>query len=254
MDPLALVLAIGIVAAVYASVGQAGGSGYLAVLALAGLPVADVKSTALALNVVVASVAAARFAAAGHTRLRGLWPLFVTSSPAAFVGGAWLPSAEVYAPLVGSVLLFSGGAVAYRAWRPATEASLAAPVLPHALVVLAVGAVLGGLAGATGTGGGVFLAPVILLWRWSTPKGTAALCALFVLLNSASALLGFALGGAETWRPLPEGMLWLFSSVALGGALGASAGATWLPARPMQAVMATVILLASMKMLGTLIA
>ncbi|MDQ6808282.1 MAG: TSUP family transporter [Verrucomicrobiota bacterium] len=61
---------------------------------------------------------------------------------------------------------------------------------PSKPVALASGAGLGLLAGLTGTGGGIFLAPLLLLMRWARTKTTGAVSALFILVNSISGLIG----------------------------------------------------------------
>lgn len=72
----------------YSSVGHAGASGCLAVMALAGVNAAIMKPAALVLNLAVATIATFRFARAGHFSWPLLWPFAVTSVPLAFVGGA----------------------------------------------------------------------------------------------------------------------------------------------------------------------
>jgi uncharacterized membrane protein YfcA len=83
-----LPLAIGLIALLYASVGHAGATGYIAVMTLLAMPAAAVRPTALVLNVVVATIATVEFFRAGHFRPRLFWPLAVASVPCAFLGGA----------------------------------------------------------------------------------------------------------------------------------------------------------------------
>ena len=99
-----LPLAIGLVALLYASVGHAGATGYIAVMTLLGMPSAVVRPTALSLNVIVATIASVQFIRAGHFRSRLFWPLAVASVPCAFVGGTLtLPTAAFEAVLGGVI-------------------------------------------------------------------------------------------------------------------------------------------------------
>src|SRR5271166_2049164 len=105
---IALVGVLIFVAAVlYSSVGQAGASGYLAVMALCGVTAAVMKPTALTLNVLVASIATARFARAGCFSWSLLWPFAIASVPMSFIGGAVSLPANIYNPIVGAIMLFA---------------------------------------------------------------------------------------------------------------------------------------------------
>ena len=191
-----LCAALFLVALLYSSVGHAGASGYIAVMSLLGLAPAVIKPTALALNILVALVAAWQFWRAGHFRWALFWPFAVMAVPAAFVGGWISLPTRVFTLLLGLVLLWS-------AWRfffepkasssdPAlsttSTASTERPV-PRA-AALASGAGIGLLSGLTGTGGGIFLTPLLLVMGWAQPKNAAAVSALFILMNSTSGLLG----------------------------------------------------------------
>lgn len=150
-----LAAALAVVAFLYASVGHAGASGYIAVLALAGLPAEQIKPLALILNTLVASVGCWNFLRAGHLPWRRIWPVYLLAIPGAFLGG-WLNLPSLwFRRLVGAVLLFS-------AWRLG-RAPVDPPTLrePPRLLLLTAGGGLGLLAGLTGTGGGVFLTPLL---------------------------------------------------------------------------------------------
>lgn len=209
LPPLALV------AFLYASVGHAGASGYIAVFALAGLPAAQIKPLALVLNLAVAAQGSWQFWRAGHLRWRLFWPLLLAGLPAAFAGG-WLdlPS-HWFQRLVALVLLAS----ALRFLQhPRDPEALRTP--PLALLLLA-GAGLGLLAGLTGTGGGVFLTPLLLLSGWASTRQAAAVSALFILGNSLSGLAGLLLARQEAPPLLPAQLGWMLLTVALAGAAGA---------------------------------
>src|SRR3984893_5786288 len=102
-----LFLAVGVIAFLYSSVGHAGASGYIAVMALWGLAPTTIRPTALVLNILVASIGTFQFWRAGHLRWALFWPFALLSIPAAYVGGYLQPSASVLRVLIGVVLLFS---------------------------------------------------------------------------------------------------------------------------------------------------
>src|SRR6266516_1828581 len=103
---LLLFIAVGVIAFLYSSVGHAGASGYIAVMALWGLQVTEIRPTALMLNILVASIAAYQFWEAGHFSWRLFWPFTLLSVPAAYFGGYLQLSAPILKTLIGLVLLF----------------------------------------------------------------------------------------------------------------------------------------------------
>jgi uncharacterized protein len=87
-DVVVLACMIFVIAVLYSSVGQAGGTGYLAAMALLGFAPETMRPTALALNVIVASIATLRFYQAGKVSIRMLWPFLISSVPMAYLGGS----------------------------------------------------------------------------------------------------------------------------------------------------------------------
>jgi uncharacterized membrane protein YfcA len=138
-----LLLALAGVAFLYASVGHAGASGYIAVLALSGFAAAEIRPLALVLNVLVSSLATWNFAAAGHFRREVFLPLALFSVPAALVGGMVSLPTQPLQRLLGLVLLFS-------AWRLSQLApsGQVPPAVPGPITIILTGGLLGGLAGA----------------------------------------------------------------------------------------------------------
>lgn len=180
----ALAIGFAIIAVLYSSVGHAGASGYIALMALAGLQPGLVKPVAMLLNCVVASISCWNFLGAGLLPWRSIWPVYLLAVPAAFLGG-WLHLPAVwFHRLVGLVLLLSALRLACGAEDPASLRRPSGPLLAI------TGGGLGLLAGLTGTGGGVFLTPLLLLARWCHTRQAAATSALFILVNSISGLAG----------------------------------------------------------------
>lgn len=228
-------------AALYASVGHAGASGYLAVMGLAGFTPEVMRPTALILNILVASVATVKFMRARCFSWSLFWPFAVASAPAAYVGGRLVLPSATYRTLVGIFLLLAAWRM-YRSVRrlPAVERAERPPLA----VALLSGAGIGLLAGLTGVGGGIFLSPLLLTMGWATTRVTSGVAALFILVNSIAGLLGIA--GVMEVVP-PSIVLWAPAVVA-GGWLGAEYGSRRLPPRVLRSLLALVLLIAALKM------
>ncbi len=238
------------VASLYASVGHAGATGYIAVMTLAGLPPEIIRPTALVLNVCVATVATATFARAGHLPFALLVPLVVGSAPAAFVGGSiGLPPA-VFESVVAAVLVVSAVRLARGALRPPAAAAPAAPARLGVAVLAGLGGAIGLLSGLTGVGGGVFLSPALLALRAAPLRDVAGVSAAFILVNSVAGLAGGLVAG----RTVPVVSLAVVAAALVGGTLGSHLGAFRLPVRVLEGVMAVVLAVAAVKLLVPLLA
>jgi uncharacterized membrane protein YfcA len=230
-----------VVAVLYSSVGHAGASGYIAVMTLLGLAPSFIKPAALALNVLVAAIAFTQFARAGHFRWPLFWPFALLAAPMAYVGG-WLQlPAPLFQWLIGGVLLYSA---AYLFFKPRVAEH---PQPPRAWIAVAIGALLGLLSGLTGTGGGIFLTPLLLLGGWAAPKHAAAVSALFIFVNSAAGLAGH-LSGA---RQMPATVAPLLIAAAVGGLIGSTLGARRFEPTLIRRLLAIVLVIAGMKLLMT---
>lgn len=236
-----------VVAVVYSSVGHAGASGYLAAMAFVGVSVDVMKPTALVLNILVATIATASFHRAGHFSWRTLWPFALGSIPLAFVGGAVKLPTPIYRRIVGVVLILSAirlAQSAFQAKHGADEAPGAEPPIGKAVVC---GGAIGLLAGLTGTGGGIFLSPLLLLLGWATTKRAAAVSAAFILVNSIAGLGG----NLVSVRSIPSAIpLWALAAVA-GGGLGSYLGSQRLDGTTLRALLALVLVVAGGKLLLT---
>jgi uncharacterized membrane protein YfcA len=245
-----LPLAIGLVALLYASVGHAGATGYIAVMTLLGLEPAVIRPTALVLNVIVATIASVQFFRAGHFRSGLFWPLAVASVPCAAAGGAISLPTEAIEMLVGVVLLASALRIIRDAWRnrnASVEEHEAAPRKTLAPAWLALlGGSIGLLSGLTGVGGGVFLTPALLALDAAPVKRVAAVSAPFILFNSLAGLAGGLVAG----RAIPSVSLPVIAAAVIGGAVGSQLGAFRLPVSTLRWLMAAVLAVAAAKLFG----
>jgi len=236
-----LAAAIFVVAFLYSSVGHAGASGYIAVMSLFSLAPAAIKPTALTLNILVASIGTWQFYRAGHFSWKLFWPFAVLAIPFAFIGGYVNLPAHVFKVLVGVVLLFSATRFLF---RPTEDVVAREPSRPLAL---SLGAGLGLLAGLTGTGGGIFLTPLLLGMRWARAKTAAAVSALFILANSASGLLG----NLSSTKDFPSFGLVLAGAAVVGGTAGSYFGSRRFDHVTIKRLLAVVLLIAGTKLIFT---
>jgi len=221
-------IAIACVSLLYATVGQAGGTAFLAIMAFASFPAAEMRPTALFLNIVAAGYATWRLhqraAIERTTLLRVTLPSLVT----ALAGGLLVLNGRVYFILTGLLLV-------------AAAALMAIQLLPAA----AVGAGAGFVSGLTGVGGGVFLTPFVIALGWMSPRRAAALSPPFILCNSVMGLLGVLLAGQELTRDTA-----FYSFGALAGAIvGSAIGLRWMSERDTRYALGVILLFAGIRLI-----
>ena len=204
-----LALLFGAVSLLYATVGQAGGTAFLAVMAFASFASNEMRPTALLLNVVAASYSTWLFNRGSLVDWTKLRPLLLASLPTALFGGFVLLDERIYNAVTGIVLIFAAPVLVLRRTQDG-DPDRTTPLLGAD----AVGAGVGFVSGLTGVGGGVFLAPILITMHWASPKQTAALSAPFILANS---IVGLA--GAMYVGQLPAHQTWLYAVAALLGAM-----------------------------------
>jgi uncharacterized membrane protein YfcA len=234
-------IALALVAFLYSSVGHAGASGYIAAMTLFGLAATIIKPAALALNILVACLTSYQFWRAGFFSWRLCWPFAALSFPLAFVGGYVSLPTKAFNVLVGLVLLYS--ALRFML-KPQADDEVQAPSI---VVALAVGAGLGLLSGLTGTGGGIFLTPLLIFRRWATTKAAAAVSAVFILVNSISGLLG----NWSSTKQLPVFALPFAVAAVAGGALGSYWGSRNFSPAFVKKLLAVVLTIAGLKLMLT---
>lgn len=234
-----------VVAILYSSVGHAGASGYIAAMGLAGLAPEQIRPTALALNILVGGIGLVRFARNGHVRWRSVLPLVLASAPAAYFAAQVKLPKDSYELLLGLVLLAAAAGVFRSASRAeADDATWQARAIPW-LPALLAGGVIGTLSGLTGTGGAIFLTPLLLFLHWSRTRDASGISVAFVWINSVLGLAGY-------WKAtttLPDALPWWLLFVAAGAFIGTQLGIHRLPVRGLRYLLVVVLLIASGKLL-----
>ena len=223
----------------YSSVGHAGASGYLAAMAFANVEPAIMKPTALVLNLVVGTIAFVRFRRAGFFAFDVWWPFAIASAPFAFVGGAMTLPGHWYRTLVG-IVLFAAAARLIVETRPPASVRHRIPRVP----ALIAGAGIGLLSGLTGTGGGIFLSPLLLFTGWAETREAGGVSAAFILANSLAGLAG----NFAAVRVLPDALpLWILV-VSAGGLLGTELGTRRVAPLTFRRLLAIVLVVAGLKL------
>jgi uncharacterized membrane protein YfcA len=237
-----LPLALAAVAALFAAIGQAGGAGYVAVLALGGEAPGAIRPAALALTLLVAAIGVAHFWRQRMLSWRDVWPFALLGVPGAVAGGMIALPASTYRIAV-ALLMLAAAAQMLRMTRGAAghdaQAMERLPLLP----AIASGGVIGLAAGITGIGGGIFAMPLLLMLRWAPTRRAAGLTQVNNLYTAGAGLLGVGLQAA----PLPAALPWWALAAGLGGLVGAAAGRR-LPATALRLILALVLLASGAKL------
>lgn len=233
-------LLFGVISLLYATVGQAGGTAFLALMAFAAFPASEMRPTALGLNIIAATYSTWDFNRKKVVDWEKLRPLLLSSLPTALVGGFIVLDEVVYKTTTGIVLLLAGIVMILRQ-MPAAEPDRQTPLWG----ALSAGAIVGLVSGLTGVGGGVFLAPTLIALHWALPKQTAALSAPFILANSIVGLAGALFSGQS-----PSPHFGLYALAALGGAVvGTAIGLRWLSQVATRLILAAILLAAGAQLL-----
>ena len=243
MEPatLLIILAIFIVAVLYSSVGHAGASGYLAVMAFWAVAPEVVRPTALVLNLFVATIGTVQFYRAGYFSWRIFLPFAATSIPMAFVGGMIHLPTDVYKIVLGAVLMLAALRLAIKLKGDDRVNE------PPIWISLIIGAAVGLLSGLVGVGGGIFLTPILLLMHWSETRVAAGVSVVFILVNSAAGLIGQYSKGLLNGLP-SEVWVWIAAAVA-GGFIGSTLGSRKFNSITLRRVLAVVLLFAGFKLI-----
>lgn len=234
-----IALAIVIVAFLYSAIGHAGASGYIAVMTIMGLAPASIKPIALVLNILVATIGSWQFWRSGYFSWPLFYPLAIGSIPMAAIGGYFHLPTPILRLILGIILWCSA------LWFFIHPQEVNQPQTPPIIVSLSTGALIGLLAGFTGTGGGIFLTPLAISWRWAMVKNVAAVSVVFILANSLAGLAGYVGNNQKipTFTPV------LLLAAGVGGILGAYLGSRYFPVSVIKRILAVVLAIAGYKLI-----
>ena len=227
-------------AILYTSVGHAGASAYIAVMTLFDLPPVVIKPTALTLNIFVSSFTSLRYIKSNFFNKTLFLYLSLGSVPAAFIGGRINLPSTIYKPVIGVLLLLSG----VRFLVQAMHSDRAYREVNKALAVF-IGACVGLLSGITGTGGGIFLSPLIIWLGWVTVKQASGTVAAFIFVNSTAGLLG----NFQSTSSLPSELPVFLVAVLLGAFIGTRFGIKRFSSVGVKRALGVVLLIAGAKFL-----
>ncbi|MCF8238727.1 MAG: sulfite exporter TauE/SafE family protein [Saprospiraceae bacterium] len=241
MDPgFSFYVILLLVAFFYASVGHGGASGYLAVMALFSLAPEIMRPSALVLNVIVATMAFYHYWRQGYFKISLFLPFALGSIPASFIGGMIQVDPMIYKRILGVLLVF---AVLRMLWQIRQKETPFHGV--RWIWAVLAGAGIGLFSGMIGIGGGIILSPLIILLHWASMKETAAVSALFILVNSLAGLAGLMVRGLH----LDPHISYMILAAFGGGMVGSYLGARWMGHTWLRYFLATVLLIAAVKLI-----
>jgi uncharacterized membrane protein YfcA len=223
--PLLMLAGLFLLAAIaYSSVGFGGGSSYNALLILSGMDYRLVPAIALSCNILVVTGGVYHFTRAGVLSIEKLLPYIVLSVPMAWLGGSLVVSEQIFIGLLGLSLLVAAAQMLLKPHTTATVSGI--NTTRYWLTAVPVGGFIGLLAGITGIGGGIFLAPVIYFLHLAPARTVAGITSGFILVNSIAGLAGQMMKAGD-YSPM-QGWVqaWpLFIAVIIGGQIGSHLGA-----------------------------
>lgn len=206
-----------LIAALYSSVGHAGASGYLAVMALLSFSPESIKPTSLVLNIVVALITSIKFISSGYFDKKIFLAFILTSLPASFVGGFIKLDPFLFKLFAGAFLIISSVMLLVKLKKK----NNAKPLAPYNLkLALLIGLFIGFFSGMIGVGGGIFLTPILVMLNWTSLKNIAGISALFILLNSIGGLAGHL----TSLQKLDFQVSYWIAAVIIGGFVGSYFG------------------------------
>ena len=228
----------------YSSVGFGGGSSYLALLLIWGVPYFIFPLIALSCNIVVVSGNCFNYIRTGNLNLKLLIPYLIGSIPLAFIGGSLPIEKKIFEILLFIVLAVAGILLLFnfKSYGDKEESYRKVPIL----ISILIGGVLGFISGIVGIGGGIFLSPILFLIRAGRPKHIITTASLFILINSLSGIIGHltknvVLGEIQNYW-------FLLLAVLIGGQLGNFLNLKILPTRILALLTAGLVLFVAIRM------
>jgi len=239
-----LVILFLVTAIAYSSVGFGGGSTYLALLLIWGVPYFIFPLIALFCNVIVVSGNCFNYIRAGNLNFKLLFPYLVGSIPLAYIGGS-LPIEKKLFEILLFLILATAGTLLFFNFKSYDNREESYRKIPVPTSIL-IGGILGFISGAVGIGGGIFLSPILFLIRAGKPKHIITAASLFILINSISGIIGQLTKNAVLVEI--QNYLYLLVAVFIGGQLGNFLNLKIFPTRILALVTASVVLFVAIRM------
>ena len=202
-----LVILFLVTAIAYSSIGFGGGSTYLALLLIWGVPYFILPLIALFCNVIVVSGNCFNYIRAGNLNLKLLFPYLVGSIPLAYIGGSLPIEKKLFEILLFLVLATAGTLLLFN-FKSYDNREESYRKIPAPASIL-IGGILGFISGAAGIGGGIFLSPILFLLRAGKPKHIVTTASVFILINSISGIIGQLTKTAVLQKYKIIGIYWL---------------------------------------------
>ena len=231
-----------IIAILYSSVGHAGSSGYLALMALLSFAPETIKPTSLVLNIIVASIASYKYIREGCFDRKVFFPFVFSSIPMAFIGGYITLNPKYFKLIAGLFLVIAAFLLVLREYSRSKDKEIKKMNLQYGL---GIGGAIGLISGLIGVGGGIFLSPIIISLNWTTVKKASGIAAMFILCNSVAGLTGHLAG----LNKIDHYIIYWIPAVVLGGLLGSHLGTVKLNTKVIIACLFLVLLTAGLKFL-----
>jgi len=205
-----------VTATLYSSVGLGGGSTYLALLVIWGLPYTIFPIIALSCNIIVVSGNCFNYIRAGNLNFKLLVPYLIGSIPLAFIGGSLPIQKNIFEILLFIVLIIAGCLLLlnFKSYDDNKESYKDIPYL----ISIIIGGILGFISGIVGIGGGIFLSPILFLLKVAKPKHIVTAASLFILINSIFGIIG-QLTKNSVLNEVQD-YFYLLIAVLIGGQLG----------------------------------
>ena len=228
----------------YSSVGFGGGSTYLALLLIWGIPYFIFPVIALSCNIIVVSGNCFNYIRAGNLNLRLLIPYLIGSIPLAFLGGS-LPLGKTFFEILLFLVLVTAGTLLlfnFKSYDDREESYRKVSTL----ISILIGGALGFISGIVGIGGGIFLSPILFLTRAGRPKHIVTSASLFILINSISGIIGQLTKNVVLTEVL--NYWYLLAIVLIGGQVGNYLNLKIFPTRFLALVTAFLVLFVAIRM------
>ena len=233
-----------VTAILYASVGFGGGSTYLALLLLWGVPYFIFPLLALSCNIIVVSGNCFNYIRTGNLNLKLLIPYLIGSIPLAFIGGSLPVEKEFFEILLFVVLMIAGLLLLFK-FNSYNDKLKTFRKIPISISIL-IGGILGFVSGVVGVGGGIFLSPILFLLKAGKPKHIVTTASLFILINSLSGIFG-QLTKSAVLNEI-QNYWFLFLAVLIGGQIGNFLNLKIFPTRILALITAALVLFVAIRM------